>query len=303
MSYQKYGNHRCTLQIVWATMLLPKHYGEKLKRYIGELLGQQTALHKACIDNKEQKSLVQSFHMTLPDHVLSVIRRLQKSGYEAYAVGGAVRDNILDRCVGDWDVTTSCLPQDVQKIFPKALATGIQHGTVTIVCKVDGKYDNVEVTTYRSDGTYTDARRPDSVSFGVTLQEDLARRDFTINAMAYDPIAQTLVDPYGGQQDIAQRVVRAVGEPSLRFGEDGLRVLRALRFCAQLNFLMEPCTEKALGGALGSLYQVAPERVLIEIQKLLGAIARSRHSPLVVVIVSMNGVCRAVGKRATGRMR
>jgi tRNA nucleotidyltransferase (CCA-adding enzyme) len=198
---------------------------------------------------------------------LEVCRRLRDAGHEAYTVGGCVRDVLLGRAAKDWDVATSALPDVVQRTFRKTIPTGIQHGTVTVLI---GKA-HVEVTTYRGEGEYSDARRPDRVTFGVTLEEDLSRRDFTVNALAFDPIADVMVDPFGGRADLAARVLRAVGEPERRFGEDGLRVMRAVRFAATLGFALDPATEAAIPGALPSLAKVSGERVRDELMKLLAA--------------------------------
>src|SRR5688500_5357446 len=160
---------------------------------------------------------------------LEVCRRLAAAGHQAHVVGGCVRDVLLGRPAKDWDVATSALPDDVQKIFRRTVPTGIAHGTITVLV---GK-DHVEVTTYRGEGAYSDARRPDHVVFGVTLEEDLARRDFTVNALAWDPIGRAVHDPFGGRADVAARVLRAVGAASARFAEDGLRIVRAVRFVAQ----------------------------------------------------------------------
>jgi tRNA nucleotidyltransferase (CCA-adding enzyme) len=178
-----------------------------------------------------------------------------------------VRDVELGRPAKDWDIATSAMPDEVQRLFKKTIPTGIAHGTVTVL--MHGA--PIEVTTYRGEGAYSDARRPDHVVFGVTLEEDLARRDFTMNAIAYDPVADALVDPFGGHADLAARVIRAVGDPEARFREDGLRVMRAIRFAATLGFTIEPATEAAIPSALGSLARVSGERVRDELLKLLGA--------------------------------
>ena len=203
---------------------------------------------------------------------LEVCQTLQSAGYEAYIVGGSVRDALLGRAVSDWDVTTDALPEQVQAEFRRTIPTGIQHGTVTVMVS----HEPIEVTTFRGEGAYTDGRRPDQVTFGVPLREDLARRDFVINAIAYDPIARSLVDPFGGAADIEARLIRAVGDPVERFGEDGLRVMRAVRFAATLEFELDPATEAAIPGALGSLAKVSVERVRVELLKLLGAHEPSR---------------------------
>jgi tRNA nucleotidyltransferase (CCA-adding enzyme) len=198
---------------------------------------------------------------------LEVCRRLVAAGKQAHVVGGCVRDLLLGRPVKDWDIATSAFPDDVQTIFRRTVPTGIAHGTVTVLVGDAA----VEVTTYRGEGAYSDARRPDHVVFGVLLEEDLARRDFTMNAIAYDPLGGALVDPFGGRADLDARLIRAVGDPAARFREDGLRVMRAIRFAATLGFAVEPATEAAIPSALGSLARVSGERVRDELLKLLGA--------------------------------
>ena len=203
----------------------------------------------------------------VPGPVLAIARRLADAGHQAYVVGGCVRDALLGREPGDWDVATSAHPDEVRRRFRKTVATGIAHGTLTVF--QDGM--PVEVTTFRGEGAYSDARRPDYVTFGVTLAEDLSRRDFTVNAMAFDPATETLVDPFGGQADLAARRLRAVGDPAARFREDGLRVMRAVRFLATLELELDPATAAAIPGALESLRRVSAERVRDELVKLLAA--------------------------------
>ena len=198
---------------------------------------------------------------------LEVCRRLAEGGHSAQIVGGCVRDLLLGRAAKDWDVATSAHPDAVQRLFKKTIPTGIAHGTVTVL--VHG--EPVEVTTYRGEGAYTDARRPDHVVFGVTLEEDLSRRDFTMNAIAFDPVAEATLDPFGGRADLEAGLIRAVGDPVARFREDGLRVMRAIRFAAVLGFVIEAGTEAAIPSALSSLARVSSERVRDELLKLLGA--------------------------------
>jgi len=184
-------------------------------------------------------------------------------------VGGALRDQILGRAPvpDEWDIATSARPDDVMKIFPRCVPTGIAHGTVTVLLD-DHK---AEVTTFRQEGGYTDARHPDSVKFLGSIEEDLARRDFTINAMAYDPLAGHFVDPYGGMEDLKSRLVKTVGDPAVRFGEDGLRPLRGARFVAVLGFRMERATFEAMEGVLQSFLMVSAERKRDEIIKMMKA--------------------------------
>jgi tRNA nucleotidyltransferase (CCA-adding enzyme) len=210
--------------------------------------------------------------MLVADAARKVCARLAELGHAAYVVGGCVRDVMLGRTPGDWDVATSARPEAVIAAFRRTVPTGIQHGTVTVLIGNEG----LEVTTFRGEGAYSDGRRPDSVRFGVTLEEDMSRRDFTVNAMAYDPVADRLIDPFGGRVDLEARLLRAVGEPLARFREDGLRILRALRFAATLEFELEPATLAAMPQALDVLAKVAVERVAIELQKLLGARQPSR---------------------------
>ncbi|HXX29881.1 MAG TPA: [cytidine(C)-cytidine(C)-adenosine (A)]-adding enzyme [Myxococcaceae bacterium] len=201
----------------------------------------------------------------VPAGVRQVVDRLRGAGHEAFLVGGCVRDLVAGREPGDWDVATEALPADVQRLFRKVVPTGIAHGTVTVL--VPGGH--VEVTTYRVEAGYTDGRRPDRVEFRRDLEEDLARRDFTINAMAYDPASKALRDPFGGVEDLQQRLVRSVGDARARFAEDGLRPLRAVRFATVLDFALDPATERAIPGALDVFRKVAPERVREEFLKLL----------------------------------
>lgn len=200
----------------------------------------------------------------LPQRVKEILERLEGAGYEAWCVGGAVRDALLGREPGDWDVTTDALPETVMALFgPEALPTGLKHGTVTV-----GGGRGVEVTTYRVDGDYSDHRRPDSVAFTRSLTEDLARRDFTVNAMALS-LRGELRDPFGGREDLKQGILRAVGDPGKRFDEDALRILRGLRFSARLGFSIEPETAAAMERKAFLLASIAPERLRGETEGLL----------------------------------
>jgi tRNA nucleotidyltransferase (CCA-adding enzyme) len=212
----------------------------------------------------------------VPPSVTTVCRELSGAGHEAWAVGGAIRDALLGRDIGDWDVATSARPEQVQALFRHTIPTGIEHGTVTVMIGAGRARLAIEVTTFRGEGAYSDARRPDEVTFGVPLDEDLARRDFTINAVAFDPLTGALRDPFGGRADLARRLVRAVGDPETRFREDGLRVMRALRFVAQLDFKLHPATEAALEPTLDSLRKVARERIRTELFRLLAGPAAPR---------------------------
>lgn len=203
----------------------------------------------------------------VPDFALKVAQTLQNAGHVAVCVGGSVRDSFLGKSAEDWDLATSAMPEEVMQLFQRVEPTGLQHGTVTVV--VDG--EPVEVTTFRSEGDYTDSRRPDAVMLGVSLEEDLARRDFTINAMAYDPVSKELFDPFGGEKDLLAGMIRTVGRAEDRFNEDGLRVMRAVRFMAVLNFQLDPDTKNAIPGALAKLQKVSVERVQVELFKMLKA--------------------------------
>lgn len=218
----------------------------------------------------------------VPDNVREVCRVLTAAGHQAVTVGGAVRDALLGREPGDWDVASSARPEEVLKLFRHTVPTGLQHGTVTVVTG-RGEASHVEVTTFRGEGAYTDARRPDSVTFGVPLVEDLARRDLRVNAMAFDPATKEFHDPFGGRRDIAERVLRAVGptgdvyaDAVARFSEDGLRVMRAVRFAAVLEFALDPDTERGIVPALPSLAKVSRERVSDELRKTLATREPSR---------------------------
>lgn len=201
--------------------------------------------------------------MTLPNAVLMAIARLEDAGYEAVAVGGCVRDFLMGRAPTDYDLATSALPEEVISALPgeRIVPTGLKHGTVTLVAGGMA----IEITTYRVDGEYLDHRRPLGVRFTGSLEEDLKRRDFTVNAIAYSP-SRGFVDPTDGQRDIKGKLIRAVGDPSSRFQEDALRILRALRFASRLGFSIEPETARALTALRGTLLYVARERVGAEIE-------------------------------------
>lgn len=202
--------------------------------------------------------------MYLPEAVKYIIDRLENFGHEAYAVGGCVRDTILERNPDDWDITTSAKPEETKSLFEKTFDTGIEHGTITVLI------DNVgyEVTTYRIDGEYEDSRRPNEVSFTSSLKEDLLRRDFTINAMAYNE-SKGLVDIFGGVQDLRYEKIRCVGDANERFTEDALRILRAVRFSAQLGFEIEESTRKGIKELAPTLKNISAERIQVEMVKLL----------------------------------
>ena len=267
----------------------------------------------------------------LPSNVEYIIAELERAGYEAYAVGGCVRDSLLGRVPGDWDITTSARPEQVKAVFRRTIDTGIQHGTVTVLLPAEhtgsthadpsvtgaasgiqadtrraasqaGRsaehpgtksapvWEGYEVTTYRIDGAYLDGRHPSAVQFTPSLHEDLARRDFTINAMAIND-RSGIVDDFGGLEDLGRRVVRAVGEPEQRFREDALRMLRALRFSAQLGFDIDPATWQAVRKLAPNLEHVSKERIAVELTKLL----MSDH-PEHIALVSTSGLSEYISE-------
>lgn len=196
-------------------------------------------------------------HGAIPEPVLELCRRIERGGYRAWVVGGSLRDVLMQRTPKDWDLATSATPEQVMALFRRVVPTGLQHGTVTVVFG-DSSY---EVTTLRGEGGYSDGRRPDEVFFITDIERDLARRDFTVNALAYDPIEDRLIDPFGGLKDMGARVLRTVGRAEERFGEDGLRVLRAARFVATLELSIDEATKRAIPATLESFKKVSPERV------------------------------------------
>lgn len=200
----------------------------------------------------------------LPEKVKHIINTLHDHGYEAYAVGGCVRDSLLGRVPGDWDITTSAQPEETKKLFKKTFDTGIEHGTVTVL--IDG--EGFEVTTYRIDGEYEDSRHPLEVQFTRNLEEDLKRRDFTINAMAYND-ESGIVDIFGGMQDLKCKIIRCVGVAEERFGEDALRILRAVRFAAQLEFEIDETTQEGIRKLAPTLANISAERIQVELVKML----------------------------------
>ena len=202
--------------------------------------------------------------INMPQAVKEIIATLQQNNFEAYAVGGCVRDSILGREPNDWDITTSASPEEVKALFRRTIDTGIEHGTVTIMIDKVG----YEVTTYRIDGKYEDGRHPTEVTFTRNLKEDLLRRDFTINAMAYND-TDGLVDIFGGLEDIERKVIRCVGDPRARFTEDALRLMRAVRFAAQLGYTIEEETREAMKEIAGNLKKISAERIQVELVKTL----------------------------------
>ena len=232
--------------------------------------------------------------LPVPDYVSYICAVLRAAGHKAYAVGGGVRDALLGRVPKDWDVATSAPPHEVQRLFPKTVPTGVEFGTVTVLVEndgqaaerrshsgesragrvgtgatADGALHAVEVTTFRGESGYFDGRHPDSVQFIGSIEDDLVRRDFTVNAIAYDPETHVIVDPHGGQADLMQRLIRAVGDPDQRFYEDGLRVLRAVRIAVELGFSIEPATARAMRRHGARLLQVSRERIGQEWRRML----------------------------------
>lgn len=208
--------------------------------------------------------------MKYPTYVKNCIELLEKSGYSAYAVGGAVRDSLLGKEPSDWDVTTSATPDEILSVFAdfRTIPTGIKHGTITVLFDDNNSRNPIEITTYRIDGEYRDSRRPESVCFSKNLYDDLSRRDFTVNAMAFNE-KDGLIDVFEGQNDLKNKIIRALGDPEKRFYEDALRILRAFRFAAQLEFEIEENTLKATQKCAHLLKNIARERISAELKRLL----------------------------------
>lgn len=202
--------------------------------------------------------------INLPEKVKTIIQTIEASGHEAYAVGGCVRDSVLGRDPEDWDITTSATPAEVKSLFRRTFNTGLQHGTVTVL--LDG--EGFEVTTYRIDGIYEDKRRPTEVTYTSKLADDLKRRDFTMNALAYND-REGLIDQYGGMNDMKAKMIRCVGEASDRFGEDALRMMRAVRFSAQLGYSIEERTKQAIIDKAADINLISAERIRVELVKLV----------------------------------
>lgn len=206
-----------------------------------------------------------------PENVKKIAEIFRENGYEAYAVGGCIRDMVMGRKPNDWDMTTNCSPEKMLEIFKKVgirtIPTGLKHGTVTVLLEKEA----YECTTYRIDGSYTDSRHPDKVTFTSLLSDDLCRRDFTVNAMAGDPLdsGDGIVDLYGGKIDIENKIIRAVGDPEKRFSEDALRILRAIRFATVLNFNIDGQTKAAAVSLRNRLSDISAERKTVEFQKIL----------------------------------
>lgn len=204
------------------------------------------------------------FKINVPKNVEFIINKLKEHGFESYAVGGCVRDSLINRKVNDWDITTNAKPEDVINIFEKTVPTGIKHGTVTVILDKE----NFEVTTYRIDGEYKDGRHPEQVQFVSELKEDLSRRDFTINAMAYNE-EKGIIDYFEGIKDLNNKIIRAVGNADKRFEEDALRMLRAIRFAAQLGFEIEASTKQGIKNLSDNIKNVSIERIRVEFDKII----------------------------------
>lgn len=212
----------------------------------------------------EEQDMTANTKIEMPIQVAEIIHTLQNAGFEAYAVGGCVRDSLLGRVPNDWDITTSAEPQQVKQLFRRTIDTGIQHGTVTVMLDHVG----YEVTTYRIDGKYEDGRHPKEVVFTASLEEDLKRRDFTVNAMAYND-EEGIVDLFDGIGDMERKVLRCVGDPVARFSEDALRMMRAVRFSAQLDYEIEGRTKDAILELAPTLQKISAERIQVELVKLM----------------------------------
>lgn len=202
----------------------------------------------------------------LPEKIDKAIKQLEAAGHKAYAVGGCVRDCIMEKTPHDWDITTSATPKEIKAVFNeyKTIDVGIEHGTVVVV--IDG--ENIEITTFRIDGEYKDSRHPEKVEFTRNIKEDLARRDFTINAIAYSP-TEGIIDPFGGEADIKKRIIRCVGDADKRFNEDALRIMRAIRFASTLDFRIEENTKTSILRNENLIANIAAERIKVELVRLL----------------------------------
>lgn len=204
--------------------------------------------------------------MEIPFQIKELLERIENAGYKAYLVGGCVRDSLMNKIPHDFDIATSALPNETERVFAdcRIIETGLKHGTVTVIYKGIG----IEITTFRVDGEYLDGRHPESVKFSVNIEDDLSRRDFTINGMAYG-LKSGLADPFGGQSDLAAGMIRCIGDPELRFSEDALRILRALRFSARLGFTIEEGTKQSMLRRKKDLRKVSKERIFSELQLIL----------------------------------
>jgi putative nucleotidyltransferase with HDIG domain len=241
--------------------------------------------------------------LSFPPELREFALVFKEAGKSCYIVGGAVRDSLIGKRVSDYDAATDARPEEVMRLFRRVVPTGIKHGTVTVIWK--GK--PIETTTFRRESGYADGRHPDEVEYGASLEEDLSRRDFTINALAYEPLEGSLVDLYGGQADLGRRLIRAVGDPAERFHEDGLRPLRALRFASQLGFEVEPATLAAIPASLDRFRLVSPERVREELEKILAspkpstALRLMEETGMLAIVLPELVRCRGVEQKGMHR--
>ena len=236
--------------------------------------------------DSDLQHLEQNIFSFIPKEVLDICSVFRKNNHIAWVVGGSIRDVALGKKPHDWDLATTATPESILNIFPHTVPTGLQHGTVTVIINNVG----FEITTLRSDGVSSDNRHPDHVTFITDIVEDLSRRDFTINAMAFNPLTRELIDPFHGLEDLKNKVVRAVGDPCKRFEEDGLRIMRAARFAAVLQFSVESSTLVAISGALESLMSVSKERIRDEWIKTLGSVKPS----VGLEIMRVSGILKVV---------
>lgn len=207
-------------------------------------------------------------NLSINPAAIEICNILQSAGHQAFIVGGCVRDLILGLVPKDWDITTSAKPVEVMLLFPDTYPTGLQHGTITVAMG-EGVENHFEVTTFRVEGKYLDGRRPEEVAFVENVEDDLSRRDLTINAMAYDPIAHTLIDPFGGQEDLKNHLIRAVGNAEARFREDGLRIMRTCRFAARFGYEIAAPTLEGMKTSINTLELVSKERISDELGKTM----------------------------------
>jgi tRNA nucleotidyltransferase (CCA-adding enzyme) len=238
---------------------------------------------------------ISQFQQSIHPLAIEVCRTLQEAGYQAFIVGGCVRDLYLHIAPKDWDITTNAAPEQVMQLFPRTLPTGLQHGTVT-VCMAEGVENHFEVTTFRVEGKYLDGRRPEEVRFVQSVEEDLARRDLTINAIAYDPISNVMTDPFGGWQDIQDGIIRAVGNPAERFQEDGLRIMRVARFAARFDYQVDLATFEGMQASLETLKKVSKERVSDELRKTLTSAHADYGMTILAKSGALNVVCPLLGQ-------
>jgi tRNA nucleotidyltransferase (CCA-adding enzyme) len=233
---------------------------------------------------------ISQFQQPIHPLAIKICLTLQEAGYQAFIVGGCVRDLYLNITPKDWDITTSATPEQVIQLFSRTIPTGLQHGTVT-VCMDEGAENHFEVTTFRVEGKYLDGRRPEEVHFVQNVEEDLARRDLTINAMAYDPVNNIIVDPFNGWQDLQDGVIRAVGNPMERFQEDGLRIMRVARFAARFGYDVDEATQEGMKASLETLKKVSRERMKDELCKTIMAVRPSYGLNILEEVGALKIVC------------